>query len=485
MKKVLVFGTESGWKRIKKILDYKKLAIEAFVDNNRAKAGKKLSGKKIILPCEIGNYQYDYILIASQFHEEIIEQLKGLKVPVEKIIPFYACASLFKYDWLDYINPKCWQANIVIKKVAECEIEIAKKIREKNTEEAKNLLENYKKLPFNEVKYYLLKILILLEEGATEAAKDEIIKGLEEQGFILRYTPSPYRQIVFKEKAIPSFISVIIPVYKDADGLKDTLTSLHAQSIGRDKYEIIVVNDGGDTAVNELCSNYKVRVVEHKPNRGSYYARNRGIEISRGEFLAFVDADIKVPVDWLEKGVKALNDYDYIAGDINIDETKVKTLTNYYELKTAFPVRDFFLHKHFGPTANIFVKRKVFEEIGGFDERLQSAGDKEFGERIFRFTGFKQAHLKDIAVLHPPRDYRGLIKKLDRVYKGQNDLARLYPERFRFPRVRFIDLLKEFFLPPAGVVYDRNCRFGYIKIFLFYWWIKNVKTYMRMRYIKG
>ena len=88
MKKVLVFGTESGWKRIKKILDYKKLAIEAFVDNNRAKAGKKLSGKKIILPCEIGNYQYDYILIASQFHEEIIEQLKGLKVPVEKIIPF-------------------------------------------------------------------------------------------------------------------------------------------------------------------------------------------------------------------------------------------------------------------------------------------------------------------------------------------------------------------------------------------------------------
>ena len=61
-------------------------------------------------------------------------------------------------------------------------------------------MENYKKLPFNEVKYYLLKILILLKEGATEAAKDEIIKGLEEQGFILRYTPSPYRQIVFKEK---------------------------------------------------------------------------------------------------------------------------------------------------------------------------------------------------------------------------------------------------------------------------------------------
>src|SRR5690606_1488969 len=204
-----------------------------------------------------------------------------------------------------------------------------------------------------------------------------------------------------------------------------TLSSLHNQTLKSNEYEVIVVNDGADPAITSLCNDYGVQVISHKPNRGSYYARNRGVEKSRGEFLAFVDADIKVPVDWLEKGVKALREYDYVAGDIKIDETKVKTLTNYYELKTAFPVRDFFLGGHYGPTANVFVRRRVFEEIGGFDERLQSGGDREFGERIFQFTGFKQAYCKDIAVLHPPRDYRGLIKKLDRVYKGKNDLARL------------------------------------------------------------
>lgn len=489
LKKTLVFGTGSGWRKISKLFDYSKLTVTAFVDNNRAKTGKKLNGKTIILPDQIGSYQYDHILIASQYYKEIIPQLIGLKVPAAKIMPFYESASLFKYDWLDYIDPKYWSDQIVIKQFDECEIEIARRIREKRTNEATYLFERYEKFCSNELKCVLLKLLFSLEDHQEDekikTVKELIENELIKQKFPLEFPQSSYTRIEFQKKMVPSLISVIIPVYKDVDGLEDTLSSLKNQILKSNEYEVIVVNDGADPAITSLCNDYGVQVISHKPNRGSYYARNRGVEKSRGEFLAFVDADIKVPVDWLEKGVKALREYDYVAGDIKIDETKVKTLTNYYELKTAFPVRDFFLGGHYGPTANVFVRRRVFEEIGGFDERLQSGGDREFGERIFRFTSFKQAFLKNIVVLHPPRDYKALVKKFNRIYNGYNDMVRLYPERFRLPKIRFLDLLKEFFSPPINVIRDKSYPFSYIRICLFYWWIKNVKTYKKMRCMRG
>ena len=297
----MVFGTGSGWRKIRKIFDYKKLAVEAFVDNDRAKTGKKLNGKRIISPEQMENYQYDYILIASQFYEEITRQLSDMKIPTEKIIPFYKFASLFEYNWIEYINPKYLTASVVMKKIIECEMEIARKLRDENMGQVKRLFESYQKVHCDTVKSVLLKMLIMFEEKQIKEGADLIVKELNEYGFCLSYTPNRYTQITFKEKEVPSFVSVIIPVYKDAIGLKDTLESLNEQTIDRANFEIIVVNDGGDPDITALCEKYQVRVIEQKPNRGSYYARNKGLEISKGEFIAFVDADIKVPNDWLAK----------------------------------------------------------------------------------------------------------------------------------------------------------------------------------------
>jgi glycosyltransferase AglI len=53
------------------------------------------------------------------------------------------------------------------------------------------------------------------------------------------------------------------------------------------------------------------------PNRGSYFARNRGIERAAGEDLAFVDADIVVPEDWLAVGRDALRSAEYVGGPVD------------------------------------------------------------------------------------------------------------------------------------------------------------------------
>lgn len=177
--------------------------------------------------------------------------------------------------------------------------------------------------------------------------------------------------------------------------------------------------------------------VDINVNSGSYYARNRAMEESTGEFLAFVDADIKVPEDWLEKGIEALREAPYVAGNIVIDKEKVKSFSQFYEYKTAFPVEIHMRFRQFGPTGNLFVKREVFENIGGFDQRIWSCADEEFGDRIYRFTKYRQIYKKDLAVVHPPRNFWKIIKKAKRLAKGKKDIRTFYPQRFYSPKKSF------------------------------------------------
>lgn len=101
MYNILIFGTGNGNVNMKKALNFNKVDILAFVDNNVVKHGKDYENKKIISPKKIINYEYDYIIIASQFYEEIFEQLMVLGIKKEKIIKFYEHPIDFisyKYD---------------------------------------------------------------------------------------------------------------------------------------------------------------------------------------------------------------------------------------------------------------------------------------------------------------------------------------------------------------------------------------------------
>ena len=159
-------------------------------------------------------------------------------------------------------------------------------------------------------------------------------------------------------------------------------TIVKNQTLSED-YEIIVANDGADKRITKICDKYNVKMVSISPNQGSYNARNRAIELSKGEYLAFVDSDITVVRDWLGKGKKALERFDYVAGDVIIDKSKLKNIAHYYEYCYGFPIKNYMHLRHFGVTANLFVRRRVFEELGGFDKRLRSGGDVEFGYRSY------------------------------------------------------------------------------------------------------
>lgn len=98
-------------------------------------------------------------------------------------------------------------------------------------------------------------------------------------------------------------ISVIVPVYKVERFLPACIDSLLGQTFG--DFEIILVDDGSPDGCPALCDaaaekDRRVRVI-HQQNKGLSGARNAGLDIARGRWLAFVDSDDRVAPQFLEK----------------------------------------------------------------------------------------------------------------------------------------------------------------------------------------
>ncbi len=107
-------------------------------------------------------------------------------------------------------------------------------------------------------------------------------------------------------------ISVIVPVYKVEKYLKKCVDSLLSQTYS--PLEVILVDDGSPDACPALCDAYaakddRVRVV-HKENGGLSDARNAGLEIATGDYIAFVDSDDAVLPDMFERLYTALKEQD-------------------------------------------------------------------------------------------------------------------------------------------------------------------------------
>jgi len=274
-------------------------------------------------------------------------------------------------------------------------------------------------------------------------------------------------------------ISVVIPVYNDTEGLILTLKSLKQQSLPSHAFEVIVANDGGSPEIESVCYDFDVRCVNIVPNQGSYFARNRGVEQARAHSFAFVDADITVPPQWLTNGLSALEYAHYVAGDIEIEKSKVKQLADLYEFYTAFDIKKYIKQYHFGVTANLFVRKEVFNHVGFFEERLRSSGDLEFGDRVYAANSFKQVHEPSIRVLHPPRGYAKYKSKIKRGCVGQVKLKRLYPDRFPAIVPNMFKAMVKMILPPNPLKakYLRSGEKKQLQLFFFGWYINFLKGY--------
>jgi glycosyltransferase involved in cell wall biosynthesis len=234
-------------------------------------------------------------------------------------------------------------------------------------------------------------------------------------------------------------ISIIIPVYNDPGGIQQTLKAVIEQSLS--EYEIWVSdNDSTDNtraiAERYATDNSHVNFVVEDELQGSYAARNKGLQHASGDIIAFLDADETVDPEYLETALEAMEDQDVDYLGCNVELTLPEnTLVGRYNVRTGFPVRQYLDQQHYAPTCALLVRREVFEDVGHFDSRLVSGGDREFGERVHE-AGYDQGYTEDAVVYHPARtEFSSLAKKNVRVGRGFCQKQRYYPGRYGKPGI--------------------------------------------------
>jgi glycosyltransferase involved in cell wall biosynthesis len=285
-----------------------------------------------------------------------------------------------------------------------------------------------------------------------------------------------------ENKQIPE-ISIIIPVYKDPQWIKDTLNSLINQDFSKNKYEIIVVNDWWDIETeNEIKRFENIKYINIMPNKWSYNARNEWIRMSQWDLMAFIDCDIKANKDWLKLWYNLLQKYDYVWWSVKIDTTKIEDLSHWYEYLTAFDNKRNLQKLNFIPTANLFVRREVIDKVWLFNPELWSWWDVEFWNRVYRSNTYAMYYSRDLFVVHPPRWRKKLEEKYIRVLNGT--IARINPNWIKRPIFFIRKIIVALINPCIRVLLSRRKIKLISKIKVFFWsiWhgIINSKNWIKL-----
>ena len=186
-----------------------------------------------------------------------------------------------------------------------------------------------------------------------------------------------------KRKKDP-LISIIIPTYNRSWILKEAIDSVLSQDFT--DFELIIVDDGSTDKTQDILNAYSKDIIVFKQNnRGVSAARNAGISLASGRFIAFLDSDDL----WLPKKLSAQVDFFKSNRDALICQTDEIWIRNGVRVNPKKKHKKFAgdLFKQslslclVSPSA-VMIKRRLFEKVGVFDETLPACEDYDLWLRI-------------------------------------------------------------------------------------------------------
>jgi glycosyltransferase involved in cell wall biosynthesis len=136
-----------------------------------------------------------------------------------------------------------------------------------------------------------------------------------------------------------ALVTIIMPAYNAQEYIHESINSVLNQTY--QNWELVVINDGSTDTTSQTVSSFgdqRIFLIEQK-NKGVSAARNAGLDIARGEYITFLDADDSLPPESLEARVRFLEshtDIDVVDGRIAVkDENMHKTLRKYVPYYTG------------------------------------------------------------------------------------------------------------------------------------------------------
>ena len=231
-------------------------------------------------------------------------------------------------------------------------------------------------------------------------------------------------------------VSIIIPCHNVEHTIVNTINAIKESIMECDSswsWEIVAINDGSEDNTQKILEKIKnITPINHKANRSLSCARNTGIKNSKGQYLAFIDADIVVSKKWFGEMLAVLTGENNIIGVTGTlkpqPDSKMSPLNKYLfstyrgqqnvNKNTALNYKSFVF-------SNTIIKRSVLDEVGFFDESLKHYGgeDTELAIRI---------HAKFPSVMRKIKidSYHITNKSLDQYLLGMFDYG-----KFNFPNI--------------------------------------------------
>lgn len=256
--------------------------------------------------------------------------------------------------------------------------------------------------------------------------------------------------------------SVVIPTYNGFKRLPIVLDSLFRQSISKEKFEVVVVDDGSrglaQADINEMYNRYtglQLKILRMPTNKGASAARNFGIENSIGKIIFFTDDDCEVPSLWMEthldiydKNPKVSAIGGWYAYPLHIQRRNIYALfftlrweviffPFYFEAVDSDTLevrRRNMLNTNFGfmaeNSANLSIRRLVTAKVK-FDERFGSGDGFEdcMFSRTIREAGFVIYAIPFFTYHHKQMSLRSFLKMLINYSRGLyllSNVSRVY-----------------------------------------------------------
>ncbi|HHP7243214.1 MAG TPA: glycosyltransferase [Elainellaceae cyanobacterium] len=202
------------------------------------------------------------------------------------------------------------------------------------------------------------------------------------------------------------FFSVIIPTYNRPEQLTTCLESLTQLDYPRDRFEVIVVDDGSDKPLDSVVANFKDQLnlkLIRQSNAGPAAARNHAAQHTEGKYLAFTDDDCSPATNWLQ----ALEKCFAASPDRIVGGRTVNALTdNPYSTTSQNIISMGYMHYNaipdqarFFASNNMVVPADRFRDMGGFDESFTTSEDRELCDRWLH-QGYPMTYSPEVVIYH-------------------------------------------------------------------------------------